>query len=546
MNPDAVAGVQSPALQALLHEHWEGTMRASPTWASRLGDHRFDDQLDNNHPDAIREHQAWRADLLLRSRALAPSAPADALTLQIFQHQLEGQLEQAACETWSWSVSPRWNPVVRFAKLHELGTSTADLTRRLEAAPAYLDQDLDNLRVGLAAGRVSNAETVRRAVEQLDGVLDSPTTEWPVPAAHPELLPLVESRLRPAVQRYRDALAQEILPAARTSPEGLTGLPDGAACYAASIREHLGVHEDPEGLHTLGLEQLEAIHSDMRVLGQELFEVSTLSSLIERLRSDPALYFETEDQVEQAAVQALARAQEAAPAVFTELPTGACEVRRIPTHEAPYATIAYYQPVSLDAPGVYYVNTWAPETRPRFEAEVLAFHESVPGHHLQIAQASELGRLPAFRRHTGSTAFVEGWALYTESLAAELGLYSGPIDHMGRLSFAAWRAARLVVDTGIHHKGWSREQAEAFMLENTALAPNNVANEVDRYITWPGQALAYRYGMLRIARLRDEAERALGADFKLEAFHDVVLGAGAVPLPVLEARVRDWIHATSQ
>jgi len=215
----------------------------------------------------------------------------------------------------------------------------------------------------------------------------------------------------------------------------------------------------------------------------------------------------------------------------------------MPAHEAPFSTIAYYRQPTVDRPGIYTINTYAPTTRPRYEAEVLAYHESIPGHHLQIAIAQELDELPAFRRHDGQTVFVEGWALYTERLSDEMGLYSGDLDRLGVLSFDAWRASRLVVDTGIHHKGWSREQAERFMAENSPLALNNISNEVDRYITWPGQALAYKTGHVEIRRLRADAERRLGDRFDLSGFHDVVLGGGAVSLPVLRANVEAWVAA---
>ncbi|MFN7142884.1 MAG: DUF885 domain-containing protein, partial [Myxococcota bacterium] len=258
------------------------------------------------------------------------------------------------------------------------------------------------------------------------------------------------------------------------------------------------------------------------------------------------LRFATEDEVEAKAASALAAARAAIPAWFGRLPAAECGVRRVPAHEAPYTTIAYYWPaVPGQEPGYYYVNTHAPETRPRFEAEVLAFHESIPGHHLQIAIAQELPALPAFRRHLGTTAYVEGWALYTERLADEMGLYSGDLDRMGMLSFDSWRAARLVVDTGIHALRWTRAEAVRFFLENTPLAANNVANEVDRYITWPGQALAYKLGQIELRALRRQAEAALGARFSLPGFHDVVLGGGAVTLPVLRRRVEAWVAETA-
>jgi uncharacterized protein (DUF885 family) len=223
-------------------------------------------------------------------------------------------------------------------------------------------------------------------------------------------------------------------------------------------------------------------------------------------------------------------------------------MRETPAYEAPYSTIAYYRQPHYDGskPGEYFVNTYRPETRPRYELEALTWHESIPGHHLQIALAQELGALPLFRKLDGSTAFVEGWALYTERLADEMGLYSSDTDRLGKVSYDAWRASRLVVDTGIHAMGWTRAQAEAFMRAHTALTEVNISNEVDRYIGWPGQALAYKVGQLEIFKLRGEAQAALGARFDLKAFHATVLGAGAVTLPVLDDRVRAWIQATAQ
>jgi len=231
------------------------------------------------------------------------------------------------------------------------------------------------------------------------------------------------------------------------------------------------------------------------------------------------------------------------PRWFGIQPKAACEVRVIGMHEAPYTTIAYYREPSADGkrPGSYMINTYQPETRPRYEAEALAFHESVPGHHLQIAIAQELTGLPEFRKHQGVTAYVEGWGLYSEHLADEMGLYSSDVDRLGMLSFDAWRACRLVVDTGIHSMGWSRQKAIDYMTENSVLASNNIANEVDRYIAWPGQAVAYKIGQREILRLRDEAKRKLGARFDIKAFHDAVLANGAVALPVLRQEIEAYI-----
>lgn len=258
---------------------------------------------------------------------------------------------------------------------------------------------------------------------------------------------------------------------------------------------------------------------------------------------DPALYFTSEDEIEAEAKAALAAAKAKIPAYLGVLARTDCVVHRVPDVEAPFTTIAYYREPNPDGtkPGEYMINVSSPTKRARFEAEVLAYHESIPGHHLQIALAMEEPATPAFRRFLGSTAFVEGWALYVERLADEMGLYHGDLDRMGMLSFDAWRASRLVVDTGIHAEGWTRAQAVTFMIDHTALAKINIENEVDRYVYWPGQALGYKTGQLALRRLRNKAEATLGPRFDLRSFHDAVLHGGAVTLPILDARIEAWI-----
>ncbi len=332
----------------------------------------------------------------------------------------------------------------------------------------------------------------------------------------------IKTSLLPALERYRAFLDKEILPVSRP-PEraGLSELPQGLDCYKKMIRVHTSLDMTPE----------------------EMFGTSDVAEIQKRLRTDPEMHFKTSAEVEAKAREALARAQAAVPRWFGIQPKAPCEVKVIGMHEAPYTTIAYYREPSADGkrPGAYMINTYQPETRPRYEAEALAFHESVPGHHLQIAIAQELKGLPEFRKHQGVTAFVEGWGLYSEHLADEMGLYTSDVDRLGMLSFDAWRACRLVVDTGIHSMGWSRQRAIDYMTENSLLASNNIVNEVDRYIAWPGQALAYKIGQREILNLRDEAKRKLGARFDIKAFHDAVLENGAVSLPVLRQEVEAYI-----
>ncbi|HXU80031.1 MAG TPA: DUF885 domain-containing protein, partial [Polyangia bacterium] len=439
------------------------------------------------------------------------------------------------------------------------------LVARWQKMGPDLDGRIANLRRGLAAGKVATRGSVERVLRQLDDLLAAPTAEWvlmaPARAAHPDwsdadrgalyngVAQAIDQGIRPAFQRYRDVVRAEILPRARPDDAvGLAHVPDGAACYDSLIKVHTSLSLPAEEIHRIGLEEVASVRAEMTALGQKLFGTGDLKAVQQKLRSDPALYFRTREEVEAKAEQALRRAEAVMPKWFGHLPRTPCVVKRVEGYEEKDTTIAYYRQPTVDGsrPGTYYINTYAPTTRPRYEAEVLAFHESVPGHHTQIALAMEMTGLPEFRKHLGPTSFVEGWALYTERLTDEMGLYSADLDRMGKLSFDAWRATRLVVDTGLHVKGWSRQQAIAYMLDNTALAQNNIENEVDRYIGWPGQALAYKIGQREIQKLRREAEAALGPRFDIRGFHDRVLANGAISLPVLRDQVEEWVAASKQ
>lgn len=563
MNTEAIAGVQDPALAQLLSDHWEWTLARWPEWATRLGDHRYDDRATDRSAEAVEADLRELRALAVRAEALDRGAlrPEDRTTLALFEHELDSSLRTSQCRMERWSVGARDNPVTWMNELAESQPLNgpedgARLVRRYAALARSIDQARETLTLGLAEGLVANAEGLRRTLTMMDGALDAPTEGWHVVARAAEpregwseeqtrafadgVRAVAEGALRPAITRYRDLLRDQILPVARGADrEGLWALPGGDACYEALILRHTSLALPPDEIFDFGVAELARIHAEMRVLGGRLFGTEDLPTLFQRLRTDPDLYFQRAEDVEAYAREALAAAEAAVPRVFDRLPETRCEVRPIPDYEAPFTTIAYYMPaVPGEAPGYYYVNTYAPQTRPRYEAAVLAFHESVPGHHLQIAFAQEQGELPAFRRHMGTTAYVEGWALYTERLAEELGLYASDLDRMGMLSFDAWRASRLVVDVGIHEKSWPREFAVRFMRENTPLALNNIENEVDRYISWPGQAVAYKVGQREILRLRAEAEAALGPQFSLARFHEAVLSGGAVTLPVLDEHVR--------
>jgi uncharacterized protein (DUF885 family) len=357
----------------------------------------------------------------------------------------------------------------------------------------------------------------------------------------------VEQGVYPALAGYRAELADKILPAARDDEHpGLKYLTNGVGLYTKLIHEQtsLPLEEcDPKAIHEYGLAEVKRIRIEIAQLGNTLFGTSKVAEIQDKLRNDPAVHFQTREEVAAKASEALLRARGKLRGFFGLVPLTPCEVVPIPSYEEDASTIAYYREPSADGsrPGRYFVNTSLPETRPRYEAEVLAFHEAIPGHHLQIAIAQEREGLPRFRRHGGATAFVEGWALYSERLCDEMGLYSGDLERMGMLSYDAWRASRLVVDTGLHFFGWSREQAIEYLFENTLLARNNVETEVDRYIAWPAQALAYKLGQGEILKLRDQAKKALGPAFRYPEFHDRVLANGAVTLPVLRGVIDEWL-----
>jgi len=558
-------------LRALADEFWELFLAAHPGFATVMGDRRFDDRLDDL---SVEGRAAWAAVLeetLGRARAVDPatlSAP-DVVTRSMLIEEAEGQLGALRTGVDDWSLNPIDGPqtwIVDMVDFQPISSPEEGrrLVTRVNAVSRLIDQLIDRLRLGLARGCVAAVDPVRSVVDEVRLLVSTPTASWRLagPSTEPhddwepealqsfraDLLAAIEGIVLPAFRRYLEVLEQEILPVARPSDRpGLAHVPNGEAAYRALARSHTSIEIDPHQVHEIGLLEIERLDGAFADLGARVLGVHGLEATLAALQADPALRFDNADEVLTTAQRTLARAQAAVPAWFGRLPIAACEVVPIPAESAPHQTLAYYAWPALDGsrPGRFHVNLYAPETRPRYEAEALAFHEAVPGHHLQLAIAQELRDLPAFQRTLGSNAFAEGWALYTEGLADEMGLYSSDMDRFGILSFDAWRASRLVVDTGIHALGWTRDQAIAFMREHTALDDGNIANEVDRYIAWPGQALAYKLGQLEILRLRALAEARLGARFDIRAFHDAVLEHGAVGLTTLAGIVESWIERSS-
>jgi uncharacterized protein (DUF885 family) len=559
----------SARLADLSDRAWTAVITSQPTLATAYGDRRFDDRLDDLRPAAGAAQAAQLAGLRREATALPPDglSPADRITRLALLGFLDGEIAEHDRRHAGWGIDLLSAPQLALpylAVVHQVADPEQgrSLVARWRAFGPHIDQYVANLRAALADGLVAPAVLVRKAVGQLDTMLNQPTAEWavtePARAARPgwsaadrdrfaaDVTAAVVDGFAPALRRLRDVLATEVLPAARPDDRaGLCHLPGGVETYRQALGGFLSREVEPADLHELGLAELARIDAELAELGGRLLGTRDLAGLLERLRSDPALYFTDRDEVLATAVASTARAEAALDGWFGLRPPVPCEVVAMLPHEEATSPAAKYYPPAPDGsrPGRYYVNLAAPEQRPRYDAEALAFHEAVPGHHQQIAVAQQRSDLPTFRRLGMVTGYVEGWGLYAERLADEMGLYSGDLDRIGILSFDSWRACRLVVDTGLHALGWSRQQAIDLLGSHSAVSRRDVEVEVDRYLGWPGQATAYKVGQLELLRLRSEASQRAGRQYDVRAFHDVVLGSGALPFTALQEAVESAFPA---
>jgi len=546
------------ALSQLADEFFELSLEAEPFAATVLGFHQFDTQV----PDVTEAGQeALRARFAaVRDRAEALAGPGlsgeDEVTRAMLATMAGQTVDNIDARGVEFAVTPFWfgaqAQVLTWLPKAEPADAeqAAAYVERCRRVPGFLDDSAERLRGGVSRGLVPVASGVAGSLEQIADYLAMPLSEDLIlgplkdgPATdelREEAARVVADEVRPAMARFAEVLRTEIAPHARSDEQpGLVWLPDGQRRYEALMREHTSTEHTAKELHEIGLAQIARLDEEYRRLGERVLGTSDLQEIYRRLREDPELRYHEPADVVRDATQAIDRAREALPAWFGRLPEAPCEVRPIPEMEAKGSTIAYYTPPpETGGPGVYWINTSTAASI--FEAEAVAFHEALPGHHLQLSIAQSLRGLPAFRRYSGVTAYVEGWGLYTERLADEMGLYSSDLMRIGMLSLDSLRAGRLVVDTGLHAMGWSRERAIRFMVGNSPLDEQVVTSEVERYIAYPGQALAYMVGRLEILRLREQAQGRLGDAFDIRAFHDVVLGSGAVPLTVLEDMVDRW------
>ena len=544
-------------------------MRNYPTWATYEGDHRFDDRITDMRPEAFAaRNDSARAFLKVAlSIDTAGLSTDDLLNRSLFIREMEDGLESAAFHGEYQPFSQQNGPHIDFPQIVEVQplSSPSDYPaylKRLKAFPAQLDQCIQLARLGIASGQVPPRFMMEQVSRQCQTMADytMETSPFSRPlremeeelgqaydSLHHQLLTVIEEQISPAYGRLASFIEQEYLPACREIP-GVSALPDGAARYAYSVKHHTTLGISPDEVFAIGEQEVATLKAQMEALVQEIGFEGDLPAFVAKLRSDPQFYYTDKEEmmVEYRAI--LDKVDQALPTLFGRLPKAPYALKEIEEYRAANAPQAYYYSAPDDGsrPGYFYVNTSNLSARPKYTMTSLALHEAVPGHHLQIAIAQELEDLPWFRRGISSTAFVEGWGLYAESLGNEMGLYEDPYQHFGALTFGMWRACRLVVDVGLHYKGWTREQAVQYMMANTPNSEADIRSEVDRYIAWPGQALAYKIGERKILELRKEATESLGASFNLQNFHDQLLEEGPLPLPLLEHRIRAWIKGQQQ
>jgi len=552
-------------LHALFDRTWETRIRESPLFATSVGRHEYDDKLGSMTPaDLARRHEQAKAALAeLSSIDRAKLPPNEVVNADIFRRQLRNAIESYDLGDYQMPFNADSGFHTGFSRLAEevpLKTTKdyENYISRLREWPRLVREEIALMRMGIARGF-----TVPRAT--LDGyehtmsahVVDDPAKSvfWKPFAKFPPTVPESDrERLRNegraavmdgAVAGYRELLdffLKEYLPNARTTLAA-AALPNGRAYYALKIREFTTLDLTPEQIHDIGLREVARIDGEMKAVMKEVGFTGDFAAFLQFLRTDPRFYAKTPEELLERAAWICKRMDGKLPSLFKTLPRLPYTVEPVPADIAPKYTSGRYvgAPYGGTQPGIYWVNTYMLNQRPLYNLEALTLHESVPGHHLQIALSRELRDLPNFRRFSYNSAFGEGWGLYCEWLGLEAGFYTDPYSNFGRLTYEMWRACRLVVDTGIHAQGWTRRQAIDYMATRAALPQHEVETEVDRYISWPGQALAYKLGELKIKELRGRAEKTLGTRFDVREFHDVVLGSGAVPLGVLEENVDRWI-----
>ncbi|MGH8773710.1 MAG: DUF885 domain-containing protein [Jiangellaceae bacterium] len=557
----------SDDLRAIADEYWEAKLEASPLLASFLGDHRYDDRADDVSAESEQRLRSRWVELRDKTAAVATGSlgETDQVTRDLLIDELDDNMRMTDIRrmelTSDQMQGAHADLLITAGQLQAPETEHARMAvTRIAEMARMLDQAAQRYREGLAAGRTPARVNVDRSANQVAGYLDSPLDADPfVSLAGPpdwdgaeqwraQMADAVRDVLRPAFARYRDVLTGELEPAARPDDRpGLCHLADGDELYQALVQHHTGLPLTAAELHEIGLQEAtKKLPAEFAEVGSRAFGTADVKAIFTKLLDDPDLRYRDGDEILVHAQRCLETATAAIGDWFGILPQAPCVLTPVPVYLAADLPPAYYTPPTPDGsrPGEYHVNLHEPTDRGRSSTASIAFHEAIPGHHLQLAIATERTDLPSFRRMSwGHTAFVEGWALYTERLADEMGLYETELDRLGMLSSDGWRAGRLVVDTGLHAMGWTRQQAIDFLVEHMPVDLDTITVEVDRYIGMPGQALAYKVGQREILRLRADARSTLGERFDITGFHDAVLGAATISLPVLRRRIAAWVAA---
>jgi len=551
-------------LATLFTDAWEWQLAKYPVFASRLGDRRQNGQWQDLSLEAFERRHEDQRTFLRRLRAIDSAALTvdDQLNYDLFRRELENSIDGHPYKSYLMPMSQRGGvqslestaETVRLANVEDY----EDWLARMAGVKKMIEQTMKLQERGRKSGYMPPKILMQRIPAQIGSQLvedpelspffiafaDMPDT---ISEADQERLrqtakDIIDESIVPAYRRFNRYFNDTYLPASRDSI-GASSLPDGEAFYEYRTRLFTTTGMTPDEIHRLGLDEVKRIRGEMQLIIDELEFDGDFADFLHFLRTDPQFYYNTPEELFDGYLAVSKRIDPELVKLFGKLPRIPYGLRPIPDNIAPDTTTAYYNQPAADGsrPGYYYVNLYRPEVRPKYEMEVLSVHEAVPGHHLQIALQMELEETPEFRKYIDFTAFTEGWGLYSESLGYELGLYKDPYSQFGALTYDMWRAVRLVVDTGMHYKGWTRQQAIDFFMDNAAKTETDIVNEIDRYISWPGQALAYKIGQLKMLELRQKCEGALGDDFDIKAFHDEMLGAGALPMEVLETRMNRWL-----
>ena len=552
-------------LTAIIDDHWQWTLAQYPERRLEYGDRSGNDQWTDMSLDAFQKRYEDEGRFVQRLEQIEPATlSADAqVNRAMLLRQLRDNLTEYEDGLHLIALDMRSGPQHRHSMIDTLPMESAqdheDWLNRLRGLPEQLAQYQALLSEGISRDRTQAQIVMSRVPSQVANLITDQASESPFYrafAAMPEDIDpdtqawlqsaaatIIEHQINPALQALLAFLESDYLPAAR--PPGIGALPGGKQVYSRLAQHFTTTDLTPDEIHEIGLREVARIRREMETVIDTVGFEGDIAAFNAFLRTDPQFYYETPEALLEGYQAVSKRLDPGLVNLFGKLPRAPYGVRPIPDEEAPDTTTAYYMRPAIDGsrPGWYYVNLYQPEVRPKFEMEVLSVHESVPGHHLQIALAQELTGLPEFRRNGGFTAFIEGWGLYSERLGYDMGLYEDPYSRYGQLVYDMWRAVRLVVDTGIHYFGWGRQKAIDYFIANAAKSEADIINEIDRYIGWPGQALAYKIGQMKMLELRGEAETALGEDFDIRSFHDHMLGAGALPLDILERRMDAWLTA---